>query len=74
MEHFFFLRLPGGVPALHAASRGPAGHWEWGGCSDNALFGHEFTRQFVDDVEKGRDVRNQVNLHNTRAGRMVCTL
>nr|ALS19774.1 wnt1 [Novocrania anomala] len=49
----------------------PSGRdWEWGGCSDNAQFGHKFSRDFVDVVEKGRDLRYMMNRHNNEAGRM----
>ncbi|XP_056010316.1 protein Wnt-1-like [Ostrea edulis] len=44
--------------------------WEWGGCSDNAKFGHRFSRKFVDVLEKGRDFRYMMNLHNNEAGRL----
>ena len=47
--------------------------WEWGGCSDNAEFGHKFSRDFVDVMEKGRDLRFMMNLHNNEAGRIVST-
>ncbi|CAL1546894.1 unnamed protein product, partial [Lymnaea stagnalis] len=36
--------------------------WEWSGCSDNAKFGHRFSRKFVDVLEKGRDFRFMTNL------------
>ena len=45
--------------------------WEWGGCSDNAQFGYKFSREFVDVIERGRDLRYMMNLHNNEAGRMV---
>ena len=45
--------------------------WEWGGCSDNANFGKKFSRKFVDVIEKGRDFRYMMNLHNNEAGRRV---
>ncbi|XP_033728481.1 protein Wnt-1-like isoform X2 [Pecten maximus] len=45
-------------------------NWEWGGCSDNANFGHKFSRKFVDVLEKGRDFRYMMNLHNNEAGRV----
>ncbi|KAK3082676.1 hypothetical protein FSP39_002316, partial [Pinctada imbricata] len=44
--------------------------WEWGGCSDNAKFGHRFSRKFIDVLEKGRDFRYMMNLHNNEAGRL----
>ncbi|XP_052080014.1 protein Wnt-1-like isoform X2 [Mytilus californianus] len=44
--------------------------WDWGGCSDNAKFGHKFSRKFVDVLEKGKDFRYMLNLHNNEAGRV----
>ncbi|XP_050419344.1 protein Wnt-1 isoform X2 [Patella vulgata] len=44
--------------------------WEWSGCSDNARYGHRFSRRFVDVIEKGRDFRYMMNLHNNEAGRV----
>nr|WCQ76354.1 wingless [Triops longicaudatus] len=44
--------------------------WEWGGCSDNIQFGVKFSREFVDEGEKGHDIRYMMNLHNNEAGRM----
>ena len=61
-------RFPADSQALEQSI---VGGWRWGGCSDNLEFGLEFTQQFVDGVEKGRDLRNIVNLHNARAGRTV---
>lgn len=45
--------------------------WEWGGCSDNIGFGFKFSREFVDTGERGRTLREKMNLHNNEAGRMV---
>lgn len=45
--------------------------WEWGGCSDNLAFGVKFSREFVDTGERGRNVRERMNLHNNEAGRLV---
>lgn len=45
--------------------------WQWGGCSDNVEFGRRFSRDFVDGVEKERDLRCAMNLHNNEAGRTV---
>ena len=50
------------------------GDWEWGGCSDNAQFGHKFARDFIDAAERGRDLRCMMNLHNNEAGRVVSDL
>ncbi|XP_065163036.1 protein Wnt-1 isoform X1 [Atheta coriaria] len=44
--------------------------WEWGGCSDNIAFGFRFSREFVDTGERGRSLREKMNLHNNEAGRM----
>lgn len=45
--------------------------WEWGGCSDNIGFGFKFSRDFVDTGERGRNLREKMNLHNNEAGRTV---
>lgn len=45
--------------------------WEWGGCSDNIGYGLKFSREFVDTGERGRTLREKMNLHNNEAGRMV---
>uniref|UniRef100_A0A182LYH7 Protein Wnt n=1 Tax=Anopheles culicifacies TaxID=139723 RepID=A0A182LYH7_9DIPT len=45
------------------------GSWEWGGCSDNIGFGFKFSRDFVDTGERGRTLREKMNLHNNEAGR-----
>lgn len=45
--------------------------WEWGGCSDNIGFGFKFSRDFVDTGERGRNLREKMNLHNNEAGRAV---
>lgn len=45
--------------------------WEWGGCSDNIGFGFKFSREFVDTGERGRTLREKMNLHNNEAGRSV---
>lgn len=45
--------------------------WEWGGCSDNIGFGFKFSRDFVDTGERGRNLREKMNLHNNEAGRNV---
>ena len=43
--------------------------WEWGGCSDNIGYGFKFSREFVDTGERGRNLREKMNLHNNEAGR-----
>lgn len=45
--------------------------WKWGGCSDNIGFGFRFSREFVDTGERGKTLREKMNLHNNEAGRMV---
>lgn len=45
--------------------------WEWGGCSDNIGYGFKFSRDFVDTGERGRNLREKMNLHNNEAGRAV---
>ncbi|MGH0116380.1 UNVERIFIED_CONTAM: hypothetical protein FKN15_035684 [Acipenser sinensis] len=44
--------------------------WIWGGCSDNVKFGERISKEFVDALETGQDVRAAMNLHNKAAGRM----
>lgn len=48
-----------------------AREWDWGGCSDNIDFGFKFSREFVDTGERGRNLREKMNLHNNEAGRWV---
>lgn len=36
-------------------------------------FGEQISRVFVDSLERGKDARALVNLHNSRAGRLVGT-
>ena len=45
--------------------------FEWGGCSDNIVFGYKLAREFVDTGERGRSLREKMNLHNNEAGRTV---
>ncbi|KAK2163627.1 hypothetical protein LSH36_76g03048 [Paralvinella palmiformis] len=46
------------------------GSFEWGGCSDNVMYGSRFARKFVDARETDkRDARALMNMHNNRAGR-----
>lgn len=48
--------------------------FEWGGCSDNILFGLNFAKAFVDSREVERDARALVNLHNNNVGRRVSNI
>ncbi|KAH0535005.1 hypothetical protein KQX54_011790 [Cotesia glomerata] len=48
--------------------------WEWGGCSDNIGYGFKFSREFVDTGERGRNLREKMNLHNNEAGRAVSSI
>ncbi|XP_045469815.1 protein Wnt-1 isoform X1 [Harmonia axyridis] len=43
--------------------------FEWGGCSDNIGFGFAVSREFVDTGERGKTLREKMNLHNNEAGR-----
>jgi len=45
--------------------------WNWGGCSDNVVFGEKASKQYIDNLETGVDERAIVNLHNNEAGRRV---
>lgn len=62
---------PKSTSAGKAAAHGVR-DWEWGGCSDNIGFGFKFCREFVDTGERGRSLREKMNLHNNEAGRAVC--
>lgn len=66
----------GGPNPNAGPSPGPSGvrDWEWGGCSDNIGFGYKFSREFVDTGERGRTLREKMNLHNNEAGRAVSVL
>lgn len=57
--------------ATAATSVNSVHDWEWGGCSDNIDFGFRFGREFVDAGERGRSLREKMNLHNNEAGRIV---
>lgn len=50
------------------------GRFEWGGCSDNVGFGIQVGREFVDTGERGKSLREKMNLHNNEAGRWVSEL
>ena len=65
----------GTVYTCSCGHNNPARHthrdWKWGGCSDNIKFGYKFSQEFIDVVERGRDLRFMMNLHNNEAGRTV---
>lgn len=62
------VRAPAAAPGSAAAG---VRDWEWGGCSDNIGYGFRFSRAFVDAGERGRNLREKMNLHNNEAGRAV---
>ncbi|CAH1265883.1 WNT16 [Branchiostoma lanceolatum] len=49
--------------------------WKWGGCSDDIVFGMEFSKRFVDAADsrgrkkRSRNIRSMMNLHNNEVGR-----
>ncbi|XP_068718673.1 protein Wnt-2-like [Montipora capricornis] len=43
--------------------------YQWNGCGDHLAYGTKFAKLFVDSLEKGRDARAKINLHNNRLGR-----
>lgn len=50
--------------------------WKWGGCSDNVMYGIQFSKDFVDAPEsskhtKSQNIRNLMNLHNNDVGRQA---
>ena len=59
-----------------------SGEWKWGECNDNVNEGLKFAEEFIDSTEKyidrirrsrKRHLRRTMNLHNNRAGRLVCS-
>lgn len=70
-------KVPAPIRVAHHQAMGPTNtlpgvrDWEWGGCSDNLAFGFKFSRAFVDTGERGRNIREKMNLHNNEAGRHV---
>lgn len=70
-------KVPAPIRVAHHQALGPTNtlpgvrDWEWGGCSDNLAFGFKFSRAFVDTGERGRNIREKMNLHNNEAGRTV---
>lgn len=55
------------------------GKYEWGGCSENVIFGYKLSKIFVDSKEKEDDNNGRIsqvegkliNLHNNEVGRRV---
>ncbi|EDO43836.1 predicted protein [Nematostella vectensis] len=43
--------------------------WTWSGCNSNIKFGVWFSKQFTEARERGGDLRQIMNRHNSRAGR-----
>ncbi|KAJ8019584.1 Protein Wnt-10a [Holothuria leucospilota] len=45
--------------------------FEWGGCSHDTGYGEKFCAEFVDSMDKSRDSRSRMNVHNNKAGRLL---
>ncbi|CAL4122941.1 unnamed protein product, partial [Meganyctiphanes norvegica] len=45
--------------------------WKWSGCHDNTRFGARFSRQFLDIVEKAKDIVSFTHIFNNEVGRKV---
>lgn len=43
--------------------------WEWGGCSDNVVFGSLVSKQFLDKLSN--EPKTLANIHNNEAGRVA---
>lgn len=67
-------RIPGCGCAQIKKQREGNGDWQWGGCSDNIVFGEKETRRFINKLEVGNDARTAFNLHNNEVGRKVVRL
>lgn len=55
----------------HNGNPDAVANFEWGGCSDNLKYGLDLGREFVDTGERGKTIREKINLHNNEAGRWV---
>lgn len=45
--------------------------WKWAGCSHNIKFAIEFSKLFLESREEAGDLQSQINLHNSKVGRLV---
>ena len=46
-------------------------NWEWGGCSDNLVYGEQVSRTFVDVDRRSKKSVSPAQLHNNQAGRVA---
>ena len=53
--------------SIHTRRRREA--FQWGGCSDDVIFGCQFSQEFVDAAEDGNTPASKINIHNNE----VCT-
>lgn len=45
--------------------------FQWGGCSDNILYGYTMSKQLMEQQDQGSDGRSMIIEHNNEAGRLV---
>ncbi|XP_044266828.1 protein Wnt-10a isoform X2 [Tribolium madens] len=45
--------------------------WKWAGCSHNLHHGNKFSKMFFESKEVSDDIHSQINLHNSKIGRMT---